>query len=137
MLTNGGGLKRDIQSMTFFNAAGIDPLCSGVAMSTASAALIRSYRRMTGAGKPTWWRSKLYIGRSPISTTCIVIDGGISSSAARSAFRLRESRRRLPHIATTSSFLVAFMMGPLRQGLVVELILGSGGKTRHQRILPI
>src|SRR5262245_58191810 len=137
MLKNGGGLKRDIQSMTFFNASGIDPLCSGVAMSTASAALIRSYKRVTWAGKRAWWGSKLYIGRSPISTTCIVIDGGISSSAARSAFRLRESRRRLPHIPTTSSFLVAFMMEPLLQGLVEGLILGWGGETRHQQILPI
>ena len=103
---NGWSSPRLSQSSAFFSPPGTEKLYSGVAISTPSAWRMRSRSAATAAGKPCAKTSPSKTGTSRQSTMSSVIVGGIDAPASRSAMRLSDAVRKLPHRPTMSRVLM-------------------------------
>src|SRR5437868_424775 len=93
----GCGLKRDTQSMTFFNTPGMDELYSGDAMMTASAAFRRRHSSRAPAGTPSSRStSKSYDGQSnsDIAARSAMPPLSVTTLAASDARRLLSESAR-------------------------------------------
>src|SRR3954447_25243828 len=92
---------RETQSSAFLSCPGIEPLYSGVAISTASADSIRWRNSCTSAG---WRCSSSWLNGGIVARLSYEMNstpGPPSSCAARRSRVLSESRRRLPESART------------------------------------
>src|SRR6478735_5576988 len=92
---------RETQSSAFLSCPGIEPLYSGVAISTAWAASIRCRSSCTSAG---WRCSSSWLKGGIVARLSYEMNstpGPPSSCAARRSRVLSESRRRLPESART------------------------------------
>src|ERR1043165_7216589 len=89
---NGWGRKRDVQSIVFFSAPGIEPLYSGAAMRNASAARSRSRNRCAPAGSPSASSASwAYDGQSK----SLIPTSSISTPRSSSTLRATPMRRAL------------------------------------------